>query len=229
MKAFYTYFLPIITTVLLVDACRLGHDDRLRSGDLIFVGMAASPDDSTSICTEDKMSGAIVSATGDGQKNYIHVAIVDVDDSGEIYMLDADDKRGVSRRPVDSFLEDFKCPEISSVVFDVMRVTGVGRRQAAKAVERARAFEGESYDWCFLPDNGAHYCSELVYDCFLDRKGRHVFSSEPMNFLSDDGSLPKFWEELFSGLGMEVPQGVQGTNPQDMSRDPHLKVLDITL
>ncbi len=150
-----------------------------------------------------------------------------VDESGEIYVVDADDKRGVSRHPLDTFLEDFKYPESSS--FDIMRVKGFDSRQAYKAVGRACVFIGEGYDWCFMPDNGAHYCSELVYDSFLDRRGRHIFSSKPMNFLSDDGTLPKFWEDLFSGLGMPVPQGVQGTNPQDMYFCPRLRKVGITL
>ncbi len=43
-----------------------------------------------------------------------------------------------------------------------------------------------------------------------------------MNFLSPDGSLPAYWEELFERLDMPVPQDVPGTNPQDMSLSPLL-------
>ncbi|MCQ2136244.1 MAG: hypothetical protein MJY67_04935 [Bacteroidales bacterium] len=214
---------------LFLGACSLFHTreggklgrDALRKGDLIFVGAVESADTS--------MSDAIVSATGDGRKNYFHVAIVDMEDNGDIYIIDAGDKRGVSRYPLDTFLVDFSYPDGSLAVMDVMRVKRLGRSVGALAVERARSFLVEDYDWRFLPDNGSHYCSELVYDSFLDRRGRRIFHAAPMNFLAPDGSLPLFWEELFDSLDMPVPQGIEGTNPQDMSLESCLRSLDVTL
>ena len=52
---------------------------------------------------------------------------------------------------------------------------------------------------------------------------------KPMNFLSPDGSLPPYWEDLFERLNMPVPQGLPGTNPQDMSLSPLLKNVSIPL
>ncbi len=40
-----------------------------------------------------------------------------------------------------------------------------------------------------------------------------------MNFRAADGSMPPFWNELFAKLGEEIPEGLPGTNPNDMSRD----------
>lgn len=37
-----------------------------------------------------------------------------------------------------------------------------------------------------------------------------------MNFKDREGRMSRFWQELFAKLGMEVPQGVTGTNPNDM-------------
>lgn len=51
----------------------------------------------------------------------------------------------------------------------------------------------------------------------LDADGKPVFQSEPMNWLAPDGTMPPYWEWLFGQLGMDVPQGVPGTNPQRMS------------
>ncbi len=53
--------------------------------------------------------------------------------------------------------------------------------------------------------------------CYLDADGKRVFESEPMNFKAQDGTMPPYWEKLFEELGMEVPQGLPGTNPQKMS------------
>ena len=38
-----------------------------------------------------------------------------------------------------------------------------------------------------------------------------------MNFVAPDGTMPPYWEWLFGQLGMEVPQGLPGTNPQKMA------------
>ena len=93
----------------------------------------------------------------------------------------------------------------------------------AAAIERARKFIGQPYDYSFRPDNGKMYCSELVWESYLAPDGSRRFPARPMNFRAADGSLPRFWAELFAGLGEEIPQDIPGTNPNDMARDPQLK------
>ena len=67
------------------------------------------------------------------------------------------------------------------------------------------------------------YCSELIYESYRDFDGNRIFQARPMNFRDPDGNLPTFWEELFAKLNMEVPEGVEGTNPNDLSKDPRLQ------
>lgn len=43
-----------------------------------------------------------------------------------------------------------------------------------------------------------------------------------MRFRDADGNLPQFWVDLFAKLGETVPEGVPGTNPNDLSQDPQL-------
>lgn len=43
-----------------------------------------------------------------------------------------------------------------------------------------------------------------------------------MNFLDKDGQLPVFWKELFENLDIPVPQGQDGTNPEDLSHSSEL-------
>ena len=66
------------------------------------------------------------------------------------------------------------------------------------------------------------YCSELVQNSYLDAAGNQVFSSQPMNFAAPDGTMPVYWKQLFAILGMDVPQGEPGTNPQSMSESKNL-------
>ena len=64
---------------------------------------------------------------------------------------------------------------------------------------------------------------------YLDASGEQVFTSEPMNFLAPDGTMPPYWEWLFGKLGMDVPQGVPGTNPQSMSQSGVLSEIPVKL
>ena len=171
-----------------------------KTGDLIFVAS-----------TSGEMDGAISAATG----AFTHVAILEV--AGDsLWVIDAHPAHGVSRRPLDVFLEE----NGADAYYSVMRVRGF---DAATAVERAKAFIGLPYDLRFLPGNDAYYCSELVQACFLTAEGTPLFPSAPMNWLDSDGSLPAFWQQNFAALGMDVPQGVPGTNPAAMAASPCLE------
>lgn len=201
------HILSLLVILFVAFGCRQ-NQGRLRNGDLIFVG-STSGEEATGTMDE-----AISSATGEkGALNLTHVAIAEVK-ADSIWIIDATTARGVDRHPLDTFLRDFMLPDGSYPEFVVKRVRGV---DADAAVERAKTFCGRAYDVRFLPDNEELYCSELVQMCYLDADGKRVFESEPMNFKAPDGSMPPYWEKLFEELGMEVPQGLPGTNPQKMS------------
>lgn len=203
-------------TLLVAAAC--SKSAGLRTGDLVFVGLPLDYE------VEGDMSSAIAASTGqDGELNLIHVAIAEVD-GDDVWIIDATLRHGVDRHPLDTFLTDFTLKDGSLPEMVVRRVSGV---DAAAAVERAKTFCGQPYDLHFLPDNGAMYCSELVQESFLDASGKPVFESEPMNWQSSDGTIPAYWEWLFGQLGMEVPQGVPGTNPQGEFSSPCLSAVPL--
>lgn len=188
--------------------------DGLKNGDLIFVGIPYDYE-----VGSGSMSEAITAATGgEGPWNMIHVAIAEVK-ADSVWIIDATIARDVARRPLDVFLKDFTLKDGSYPEFLVRRVKGV---DADAAVERAKEYVGRHYDFCFDPDNEDIYCSELVQITYLDKDGNWVFESQPMNFLAPDGTMPRYWEWLFDRLGMEIPQGVPGTNPQNMFEAPCL-------
>ena len=205
--------IPAIFILLLAFGCSQ-ESHQLRNGDLIFVGLPEGYDSETG-----SMDEAISSATGkEGALNIIHVAIAEVTDGG-VWVIDATTSRGVDRHPLDTFLTDFALSDGSYPEFIVKRVKGADADEAVKA---ARKLCGRAYDLRFLPDNEDMYCSELVQKCYLDASGQPVFESEPMNFLAPDETIPQYWEGLFRELGMGVPQGVPGTNPQKMSESKAL-------
>lgn len=202
-------FLLIISVLLLAVSC--GQKvDTLRTGDLIFVGLPMDYD-----AEGDSMDAAISAATGEeGALNLIHVAIAEVD-ADSVWIIDATIAHGVDRHPLAVFLKDFTLKDGTYPEFIIKRVKGV---DTEAAVQRARTYCGRGYDVRFLPDNEDQYCTELVQNSYLDASGNQVFHSEPMNFCAPDGTMPPYWEWLFGKLGMEVPQGVPGTNPQRMAQ-----------
>ena len=195
--------------------------DKLRTGDLVFIGI---PNDYS--LGEDSMDGAIAASTGSDGLNLIHVAIADVAEDGN-YIIDATLKFGVDRHPLDTTIKQFTLKDGSQPVYIVKRLKD--SRMAKDWVRRAKTFCGQPYDVRFLPDNGALYCSELVRESYLGPDGEYLFEEKPMNWKNENGEIPVYWTQLFAILGMDVPQDVPGTNPQDMSVSPLLKTVCCTL
>lgn len=202
-------FRPIIYIgVLLSTACTcLPTGPDLRTGDLLFQ------------CGTGTMTEAIVDATGrDEALNFTHVGIAVIGERGDS-VLEATSDGGVRMTALDDFLnKSAKLNGRPAVVAKRLNdTTGV-----AAAVRRARTLLGLPYDYSFRPDNGHYYCSELVYESYRHPDGSPRFTARPMNFRAPDGTLPRYWAELFERLGEPIPEGVPGTNPNDMSRDVQL-------
>lgn len=200
--------------MLLALALSCSREEKIQNGDLLFVGL-------NSLDVEgENMTSAIAHATGDGQVNFIHTAILEVDHEGKIWIIDATIKRGVDRHPLDTMLRDFTLKDGSSPIYKVMRLKD--NRNAAQYVENAKKFLGEEYDEYFMHNNGRHYCTELVYDSYIEN-GRPLFESSPMNFKNKDGEFPVYWVDLFHKIGTSIPQDQPGTNPQSMSKSDILQ------
>lgn len=213
--------LSLIALILAI-SCRKAADDSLKTGDLVFVGI---PMDYS--IEEGSMDEAISSATGTTEElDLIHVAIAEVK-GDSTWIIDATIKHGVDRHPLDTFITDFTLKDGSLPVFIIKRLKDPS--MAEDFVENSKKFLGEPYDVHFLPDNDSLYCSELVRDSYVLPDGTYVFSEAPMNFKGPDGEFPVYWKQLFGLLGQSIPQDVPGTNPQDMSKSPAIRQVDVKL
>ncbi len=217
------FFIVVAAALAVLASCSPAARKAARSGDLVFVSIPSDYD-----LNAGSMSGAIAASTSSGaEKMLIHVAILEVQ-GDSTWIIDATIKHGVDRHPLDTFLADFTLRDGSLPEFELMR-PDVDAEQAARFVENAKAYLGQPYDVHFLPDNGAMYCSELVYNSYVTPAGEHLFSEVPMNWRGADGEIPLYWQELFALLGEEVPQGVPGTNPQMMAEESCLTRVDCRL
>ena len=211
-----------LLAVLAVLSCKKGPEP-FRTGDLVFVGL---PQESTA--SQVTMEGAIAAATHDGSHlNLIHVAILEVDSQDSLWIIDVTLTHGVKRSPLKSFFKEFTRRNGSLPEMLVMRLKDPSH--AAEYVENAKAFTGQPYDYSFLPDNGAMYCSELIYESYVKPDGTHIFECYPMNFKNDEGEFSPYWIRLFDRIQTPIPQGVTGTNPQNMYKSDALRPVNNSL
>lgn len=213
----------LIALAVILASCKSG----IRTGDIVFVGIPADYS-----LDESDMDGAISAATGrdnaTGTKslNLIHVAILEVG-KDTTWIIDATIKHGVDRHPIDTMFKEFTLKDGSQPIYIVKRLKD--SRKAAQYVENAKKFIGRPYDVWFSPDNEAMYCSELVRDSYRTPDGDYLFDAKPMNFKNEDGEFPLYWQQLFALIGQSIPQDEPGTNPQDMSGAPVLKLVSAGL
>jgi len=200
------YLLMILLGSLLV--CCTGNF-QLQDGDLLF----QSND-------EGALSSAIDEATGRrGEVSFSHVGMVAIEEDG-IYVLEAEPREGVRLTPLQAFLDASAHDADGNPLVVVKRLKD--SLSAKQAVKEGKKFIGQPYDFTYLPHNDAMYCSELVYESFLDADGNHLLQSKAMTFKNAEGVTPDYWIQLFEKLGMDVPEGMEGTNPNDMLLDPAL-------
>ena len=174
----------------------------LQTGDLLFLNENKSA-----------MEEAITASTGE----YSHIALVERDSTGDVWVIEASPKYGVQRIPYSQFERENNLGFFGGNI-DIYRLSVPF--DTAAVIARAKKLVGKPYDNAFLPDNDAYYCSELIQVAFGD-----IFPTKPMNWRDDEGNLPEYWIKHFEELGIPVPEGLPGTNPTDMSRSPLLKML----
>lgn len=184
----------------------------IQTGDLLFQIGAGSG-----------FEKAVASSTS-GRKNlpFTHVGAAERTED-IVWVWEASPQGGVKRTPLAEFLAaSAQTPKGPAV--QVFRLKRKYRKWIPGALARVRALEGRPYDFLFLPDNPAYYCSELVQAAFLDGREQFLFPSAPMNFVDKKtGEISPFWITYFSARGAEIPQGVPGTNPGDLSKSNLLK------
>ena len=135
----------------------------------------------------------------------------------EFFALEAIHK-GVCLTPIDSFMSRRE----QIVVARLKDSVGVSH-----SVERALKYLGKPYDFNFMPDDSAFYCSELVQKCYRYNNGELVFKPIPMSFHDKTGKITKYWKDYYANQGLQVPEGEPGSNPGDLSRSKAIKIICI--
>lgn len=200
--------LILCAIILSVVSCKSSYQP--QNGDLVF--RVGSSD----------FSEAIKSATVRGDNvPYTHIGMVMLRNDSVLVIEAGGDE--VCITPYEEFISH-------AATMGDKRYVAIGRVDVSKklqdsAVARALTFLGQPYDNEFRLNNGMMYCTELVWEAFLDDNGKHILDDAPMTFRSADGTVSPFWIKHFQELGVEMPEGEPGTNPVDMSHDSKVKIV----
>lgn len=149
----------------------------------------------------EPMDEAIAASTG----TYVHVGIA-VDDQTVIH---ASPRYGVAMQGLAQFQAEFGRPDVYRPQID--DVTDV--------IARAKTYLGQPYNATFYPNGEGLYCSELVEVAFGDLL---PFAPQPLRFHDATHEISAYWQEYYAKLGVAVPVGQPGSNPEAMAQSPQL-------
>lgn len=205
MKKTLFLWLTLSLSAVCVSAQRLERIGlgSLCEGDLLF-------------CAQEKGNNITDVTQGVGGMKIDHVAIFHRQ-GGRTFALEAIHS-GVGLTPTDSFMARREVV-LAARLRDTLGV--------ARSVESALRFVGRPYDFNFMPDDSAFYCSELVQKCYRDSRGELVFKPIPMSFHDQSGRITPYWHDYYARQGLQVPEGEPGSNPGDLSRSAAICILGI--
>lgn len=178
---------------------------QLQAGDLLFV-----------TASQTGLSGAINDATGrQGQDSYDHVGLVaGHGDSAQVLHAD---QEGARAQALDDFLQEAGAKQRQVAAY---RLRDASDAVIQQGIATARGLLGKPYNATYVPNPDSLYCSDLIERAF---RAHAIFALQPMNFRNPQtGVIDDWWVAFYAGHGMAVPQGVPGSNPNDMARSPAL-------
>ncbi len=212
----------ILYVMLLLSIHAFGQETKLadpqtfefKNGDILFQDL-----DCGGLCD------AIEAVTeGIDGKSFSHLGLVHVFHDS-IVVIEAIGKH-VQVTPIQVFVHR-NLDETGNPKVVVSRLATDDSELIMSATEYAAGQLGKPYDDAFLYDNGAYYCSELIYDAFKFANGNDpFFKLFPMTF-KDPSTKEMFpvWVEYYENLKMPIPEGELGCNPGGISRSEKLEVV----
>ncbi|WP_430816135.1 YiiX/YebB-like N1pC/P60 family cysteine hydrolase [Carboxylicivirga sp. RSCT41] len=181
---------------------------RFQTGDILFRGRL-----------NGSLSRAIDAVTQTGMEHhYTHMGIVElINDT--VWVYHAAPVKGVCKE----LLADFCLANEDSVVVGHFRIKNGSKLMFDTALDRARQELGQPYNYSYILDDEGFYCSEYIYHLFEQDS---VFKLNPMTFVDpSSGEFHSGWIRHYKDLGIEIPEGEPGCNPNGMAASENLEFL----
>ena len=175
---------------------------KLQEGDLLFQDLDSSP-----------LCNAIELVTpGYNGSNFSHIGLV-VSVNDTLKVLEAIPPKVMTTNLDDFINRSFDKNGNPKVI--VGRLKKEFTNSISNAVSYSKSKLDITYDEVFLINNETYYCSELIYEAFLNDS---IFELKPMTFLHPETKdTLKVWKEYYSDLNTNIPEGNPGINPGIMS------------
>ena len=218
---------------MLLSACQRDNDKfYLQKGDLLFQDLDSSP-----LCDAIE-----VVTPGYKGANLSHVGIVIEDEMPFCTNADSNFEEkyfynikqnvkvlealpgGVKTTRIDSFLNRSFDNENNPKVI-VGRIKAQYKYDMNRAISFLKNKIGAEYDNAFLINNNMYYCSELIYEAFLNDS---LFELKPMTFMHPETrDTLKIWKDYYSNLGIKIPESEPGINPGSISISEKIDIVYI--
>ncbi|SHI30909.1 Permuted papain-like amidase enzyme, YaeF/YiiX, C92 family [Cruoricaptor ignavus] len=201
MKIRMKKLLCLVLFLILLHSCASGKFRGLKNGDLIFVTANA-----------ENLSGAISRVTKTGAKfSYDHLGLIEK--SGrEYFVYHAAPKGGSQRQPLKDFVDEAGKERQQLVIY---RLKPQYQHAIPQALENAKAMLGKPYNFSYVLNEESYYCSDFVERAF---RGNGIFELQPMTFINPKtGKTDDYWKKFYDRLGIPVPEGEPGCNPNGMA------------
>lgn len=173
---------------------------QIHTGDLIFVRDSLKP-----------LSALIAASTQAAAfPNYVHVALIEIDNQGDFFVLHASNDAGCIRQPLNEFLKESATVDIYRLKDKNVDFPGV--------IARAKTMLGSPYNPSFSSDQPGYYCSQFIYEAFRTTR---VFKQTAMSF-GPKGSILPAWRDYYRDLHFPIPNGQAGSSPNSLIRQNKL-------
>lgn len=204
MKFFY-----LILFLILTQSCSVSKLARIHNGDLLFVKAET-----------ENLSGAISRVTQNNQLiSFDHIAIVEKKENN-INVLEASPKNGSSKISLKEFL---KIHNHTKVI--LYRLKTQFQFAISDAIITANLMLGKPYNTSYILNENSYYCSDFIERSF---QKANIFELKPMTFINPQtGKTDLFWKVFYDKLGLEVPEGKLGCNPNGLSQSSKIEKIKI--
>lgn len=180
----------------------------LQTGDLLFCSS-----------TSGELSKAIDQATQtEKETHFDHVGIIEIQND-TVWVLHAAAEKGVRRETIGQFLTSEK----EKITATVYRLTDNYLKAIPTAIHNAHTLLGQPYNFSYIIKDQGYYCSEYIYGLFA---ADSIFTLNPMTFKNPQtGQFLTGWINHYQKLGIPIPEGELGCNPNGMAASMKLEVI----
>ena len=196
--------------ILLIILVSCNSKFELKEGDLLFQDL-----DSSLLCDAIELV-----TPGYNEANFSHIGLV-VSINDTLKVLEAIPPK-VMLTNLDNFLNRSFDKDGNPKVI-VGRLKDKYLHSVEEAVSYSKSKLNIEYDEVFLMNNNSYYCSELIYEAFLNDS---IFELQPMTFLHPiSNDTLQTWKDYYKEIEVEIPQNKMGINPGIMSLSNKIKMV----